>query len=181
MLEEQIPGRVVRPTGTYFPCQFTESQSTPSTQAAASYFPGNCTESQSASSTQAATSPSPDHQTRHDRLVDSLDVQYQQYVIEQIFMKLPEEAQRMTLNTLFAKLSQSSHMDFPSLSIHVMDWLQKNNKTNILYNLAYGLATQRPNGSDSRLPVKRMPFGLLEYNINFFAANTVEAVSLFPS
>ena len=58
-----------------------------------------------------------------------------------------------------------------------MNHLERKGKSNIMYKLAYVLGTMREDKTDSRMPVSRMPFGLLEYNINFFAANNVQAVS----
>ena len=77
--------------------------------------------------------------------------------------------QKQALDKLFSRSWGHPLNKFPSLSIKAMNWLQLNNKTNVLYNLPYGLATERP-------PVKRMPFGLLEYNIYFLATSTQQAV-----
>lgn len=42
--------------------------------------------------------------------------------------------------------------------------------TNVLYELAKGLGTMHPDGSDSYFPTSRMPMGLLQYMVNFFNA-----------
>ena len=36
----------------------------------------------------------------------------------------------------------------------------------------------RPDGTDSRFPVKRMPMGLLEHMVNFFNASSIQQVSV---
>ena len=54
-----------------------------------------------------------------------------------------------------------------------MKTLHENGKQNIIYHLARGLGTQRADGSGPRLPIDRMPFGLLSYNIQYFSSDTV--------
>ena len=46
----------------------------------------------------------------------------------------------------------------------------------MVYNLVRAVGRMRPDGSDSRLPVKRMPMGLVEYIIGFYNADSVEEV-----
>ena len=59
--------------------------------------------------------------------------------------------------------------DFLILAAKAMSQLKKNKRSNIIYNLAKGLGTPRLHGNDSMFPTKRMPMGLVEYVINFFA------------
>ena len=50
----------------------------------------------------------------------------------------------------------------------------------VIQNIYIG--TERPDGSDMRMPVDRMPFGMIEHSINFFNAddiNQVRAIFLF--
>ena len=51
-------------------------------------------------------------------------------------------------------------------------------RSNVIYLLGKSLGTQRLDGSDSLLPAKRMPMGLIEYCVNFFNAKTAQQVSL---
>ena len=46
---------------------------------------------------------------------------------------------------------------------------------NVLYNLAKGIGTMRPDQSDSSFSIKQMPLGLVEYIAHFFAAQTMYA------
>ena len=55
--------------------------------------------------------------------------------------------------------------------------LKDNHRSNILYNMAKAIGTIREDGSDSSLPVKRMPMGLLEYIASFFAVDNLQSVS----
>ena len=73
----------------------------------------------------------------------------------------------------FADLVQKNHSitlphNFLELSVKAMTHLQQCGRTNILYGLAKGLGTLRPDKSDSKFPAKRMPAGLLQYMVEFF-------------
>ncbi len=61
--------------------------------------------------------------------------------------------------------------DFLQLSLAAMKNLQKNQKPNVLHSLAKGLGLMRADCSDSYFPMRRMPFGLLEYIVSFFTSN----------
>ena len=63
--------------------------------------------------------------------------------------------------------------DFVRLCCTALKTLHENGKQNIIYHLARGLGTQRADGSGPRLPIDRMPFGLLSYNIQYFSSDTV--------
>ncbi len=52
------------------------------------------------------------------------------------------------------------------------------NRSNVLYNLAKGVGTNRMDESESRFPVTWMPMGLVEYTTNFFVADDLNAVCL---
>ena len=51
-----------------------------------------------------------------------------------------------------------------------MKLLQSQGKTNLVYRFAYVIATARPESDESLLPLNRMPFGLIEYQIDFFSS-----------
>ena len=70
--------------------------------------------------------------------------------------------------------------DFGSLLLQAIEYLHKNWRSNIFYHLAKGIGTMHDDGSDSRLPVKRMPFGLVEYVARFFSSDNFQQVSFFP-
>ncbi|CAG2209513.1 unnamed protein product [Mytilus edulis] len=67
---------------------------------------------------------------------------------------------------------------FTSLSIKSMDILQKKKeKPNVLLDFAKCLGTRRPESDSPLLPVDRMPFGLIQYQLQFFSnSNTKKAI-----
>ena len=54
--------------------------------------------------------------------------------------------------------------------------LYHNGKENIIYCLAKGLGTPRRDASGPRLPIDRMSFGLLNYNILYFALDKINNI-----
>ena len=87
----------------------------------------------------------------------------------------------LTLSKLFSVyLSQFSLTvpdDFLGNAAGAMKRLSDGGRTNVLYNLAKGIGTLRPDQSDSRFPIKQMPFGLIEYTAQFFAADNLQQVN----
>ena len=49
---------------------------------------------------------------------------------------------------------------------------------NVLYELAQGLGTMRPDQSDTCFPMTRMPFGMVEYMTTFFNSTPESNVRL---
>ncbi|CAH3163834.1 unnamed protein product [Porites lobata] len=70
--------------------------------------------------------------------------------------------------------------DFIKLCCKGINVLHSNGKENVLYYLARGLGMSRKDGSGPRLPIDKMPFGLLSYNIRYFAMDTVNNISSDP-
>ncbi len=64
-------------------------------------------------------------------------------------------------------------LDFLDFCCKSFNVLRENGKDNILYHLAKGLGTPREDGTGPRLPIHRMQFGLLNYNIRYFSSETV--------
>ena len=60
--------------------------------------------------------------------------------------------------------------DFPRLSLSAMAHLKSSGRSNVVYGFVKCLGTMRPDGSDSLLPAKRMPFGLIQHCVNFFSS-----------
>ena len=54
--------------------------------------------------------------------------------------------------------------------------LSNGGRTDVLYNLAKGMGTLRPDKKDSRFPINRMPMGLVEYTAQFFAFDNLQQV-----
>ena len=66
--------------------------------------------------------------------------------------------------------------DFLQLAISVMEQLQSSGRYNVVYRLSKVIGTKRKDQSDSLLPTKRMPMGLIEHCVNFFAASSIKEV-----
>ena len=71
-------------------------------------------------------------------------------------------------------------IDFLELCCKSFKVLRDNKKDNILYHLAKGLGLQREDGTVPRLPIHRMPFGMLSYNIRYFSSKTVNRIRADP-
>ena len=67
--------------------------------------------------------------------------------------------------------------NFASLSAKAMKLPQSQGKTNLVYRFAYVIATARPESDESLLPLNRMPYGLIEYQIDFFSSTNISQVS----
>ena len=66
--------------------------------------------------------------------------------------------------------------DFIALSLNAMLLLQQANKSNIVYKLAYCLGTKRPGSDQPLLPLEPMPFGIIQYQVDFFSCTNISQV-----
>lgn len=69
--------------------------------------------------------------------------------------------------------------NFATLSVQAMKLLQSHGKNNLLYKFAYCIATTRPGSEEALFPFNRMPFGLVEYQIEFFSCTNIIQVGYF--
>jgi hypothetical protein len=69
--------------------------------------------------------------------------------------------------------------DFIPLSLRAMRRLAQSNKSNVVYKLAKVIAIERPDSSEPLLPMDRMPWGLLQYQIDFFACSHINQVTKY--
>ena len=82
---------------------------------------------------------------------------------------------------------RSSSVDVTPKRPHKRQQIRRNRKpdscgrSNVLYNLAKALGTMRDDQTDSLLPVKRMPMGLIEHCVNFFCCSHSEQVYVCTS
>ena len=94
-----------------------------------------------------------------------------------VLQSLQLNEQLEVLSILFSNISAHNvPADFLGLTASGMQNLSDAGQSNIIYSLARGLGTRRRDDSDSLLPVKRMPMGLIEYAIAFFTASSVQKV-----
>ena len=106
--------------------------------------------------------------------------------VEQAFKKLTtlldnDELENL-LNKLFLHLALSHNItsnpgNFCSLSIKAMELLKKNNKNNLVYKFALALCKTKPDTDEPVFPMDRMPFGLVEYQIEFFSCTHIRQVN----
>lgn len=69
--------------------------------------------------------------------------------------------------------------DFLELVASGVQNLHRQKRTNVIYSLAKAVGTMKADGSDSLLPVKHMPMGLIEYAVTFFTVSSVQKVGLY--
>jgi len=99
-------------------------------------------------------------------------------VCMQTLATLPPEQQLDVLTKLFSNVSKLPvEDDFFRLLYQAMHNFKKCGRPNLVYLLSRCAGTVRNDGSDSLLPLKRMPTGLIEYVLQFFNAESVTQVS----
>ncbi len=102
-------------------------------------------------------------------------------LVGDILAELPAHSQLQVASKLFSEYALANCLltipeDFLSLAAKAMAQLKRSERSNVLYNLAKGIGTPRDDGSDSRLPTRRMPMGLVEHIVNFFVAEAMRKV-----
>ena len=95
--------------------------------------------------------------------------------------KLSDAEQLDVIGLIFQKFAETKYgvdiyQDFVHFTVLASLHLKQCGRSNVVYELAKAVGRMRPEGSDSRLPAKRMPMGLLEHMVHFFNANTYQKV-----
>ena len=75
------------------------------------------------------------------------------------------------------ELFQYIETDFLDLSLNAMQTLFEEQKNNLVYSISKCFET-RECDTKTRLPLKRMPFGLIDYNLRFFAAGHTQKLGV---
>ena len=57
-----------------------------------------------------------------------------------------------------------------------MKKLQVQKKNNLVYKFVFCIAKNRPGSDETLFPIDRMPFGLVEYQIEFFSLTNIMQV-----
>jgi len=96
-------------------------------------------------------------------------------------LNLPPVQQPLVLSNLLCELLSNEYSaqvpsDFLKVAAEGMKHLHNCNRSNVIYLIARALGTARDDQSDSLLPAKRMPMGLIEHTVNFFNAEHVNEV-----
>ena len=68
--------------------------------------------------------------------------------------------------------------DFLNFVVEGVSHLKKSGRSNVIYLFAKALGTMRSDGSDTLLPAKRMPMGLIEHTVNFLTVDAINKVCL---
>ena len=98
-------------------------------------------------------------------------------VLEQmktLLVSLPEEQQASIIGELIQSIAPPEinlSPDFIKHALACMKNLTVAGRSNILADLAKALGTRQPDGS-CRMPVSKMPVGLLEYTASFFSSDS---------
>lgn len=113
-----------------------------------------------------------------ESLLRHADVLNMESVIMPTFIALAKEAKFSLMDKMFADLSNSVGVNtklsnFISLSVEAMKALQNAGKQNLIYKWAKCIAGE--NGKPL-MPLNRMPFGLIEYQMEFFTATNIMQV-----
>ena len=91
-----------------------------------------------------------------------------------LMSKVKDEEKCSALSLLYSKLADSHGLKIPNdylqLSLSAMKHLRESGRANVLYKLAKAIGEVRCDESDTKLPCKQMPMGLLEHIANFFTA-----------
>ncbi|XP_061170730.1 uncharacterized protein LOC133180178 [Saccostrea echinata] len=103
-------------------------------------------------------------------------------LISRSFSRLTLARQKNCLDKLFitaAKCERVTHVEtFPSLAMEAMKMLKEKGKSNVLRDFARCLGLKRPESNEPLMPVDRMPFGLIQHQIQFFCASDVRQISI---
>ena len=89
------------------------------------------------------------------------------------------------LSLLFAAVVEGSFgvptvpTDFLRLAAAGMQTLHTSGRSNTLYLLAKAVGTMRADNTDTLLPVRRMPMGLVEYVAAFFTSTSYQQVCIY--
>ena len=109
-----------------------------------------------------------------DELVNRINTNKQLADIAACVNTIDHKSLNNLVNYLYWGLSCSKGIktnvfDFASLSTDAMARLQHANKPNLIYKFAYCVGTNRPDSSEPKFLFDRMPFGLVQHQIEFFS------------
>jgi hypothetical protein len=99
------------------------------------------------------------------------------------FTSLHPEHQKQSLDKLFEMSAYNEGLKagtdkFVSLSIQAMKTLKKKGKPNAIKDFVKCLGLTRLDSQEPLMPVDRMPFGLIQHQIQFFCASDIRQVNI---
>ena len=122
-----------------------------------------------------------------DLILESLALLESSANVEQLFLRFFDEHENIDALSIIEHLyswfagkigMSSSVFGFVQLSLKAMRRLEENKKPNLVVKFCQCLANDRPDKSGPLMPMQRMPFGLLQYCIEFFTCTNVMQVNL---
>ena len=102
-------------------------------------------------------------------------------IIECLYQQLPYQEKMVLLDKQFVDVAiaegiDTNPADFASISLGAMKVLQENGKPNLIYKWSKCVFGE---DGKSLIPLHRMPFGLIQYQMEFFTSTNVMQVSMF--
>ena len=100
-------------------------------------------------------------------------------IIECLYQQLPYQEKMVLLDKQFVDVAivegiDTNPADFASISLGAMKVLQENGKPNLIYKWSKCVFGE---DGKSLIPLHRMPFGLIQYQMEFFTSTNVMQVS----
>ncbi|CAB4008422.1 Hypothetical predicted protein [Paramuricea clavata] len=75
-------------------------------------------------------------------------------------------------------LYQFVQADFLNKSLNAMTTLLQEGKKNLLYGMSRCFERRKDGTTETSMPLSRMPFGLIDYNVRFFAADSCQKLGV---
>ncbi|XP_072046199.1 uncharacterized protein [Amphiura filiformis] len=121
-----------------------------------------------------------------DIAMESMVLEHEDGGVVSAYKQISNEEERLnTLDELFQielekkKMTKYAPNNIPSLSLLAMDTLKRSNKPNSVANLLTCLTGCHDDGQE-RMDIKRMPYPLLDANLQFFASEHMQQVKIDP-
>ena len=105
-------------------------------------------------------------------------------LVKKNFETLPQHNKLDVLDSLFSTVCKEKDVRNPptrfnTMSLNAMIMLQKKEKPNVLNDFAKCLGVCRPDSVEPLMPVDRMPFGLIQHQMQFFSSKNATKVIIF--
>ncbi|CAG2230903.1 unnamed protein product [Mytilus edulis] len=117
------------------------------------------------------------------KLISTSSVDFAEQSVKANFKRLSTETKKQFLDQMFQSVAEEEGLkigtaNFTSLSLRAMKTLKENSKPNVVKDFVKCLGTKRPNSQEPLMPVTRMPFGLIQHQIQFFCASDIRQISI---
>jgi hypothetical protein len=111
----------------------------------------------------------------------NLSLKLREQLIAKLMKDITDIDQVTMLDSTFKTVCLENGIEHPpekflTLSVRSMNTLQENGKPNVLLDFATCLGTNKPDSNEPLLPINKMPFGLIQHQLQFFSATNVNQV-----